>query len=250
MIILKTAHEIKKIENACKIVAQILRDVKRFIKPGISTIEIEDFIVAKLRERKAIAAFKGYRGFPANACISVNEEVIHGIPSKSKKIKGGDIVGVDIGVFLDGFYGDAAYTFPVGDISDNARRLLRVTEEALYKGIEKAVIGNRVSDISFAIQSHVEAHGYSVVRNFVGHGIGRSLHEDPQVPNYGKPGQGARLRDGMTLAIEPMVNEGGHEVVVQNDGWTAVTADGRLSAHYEHTVVITKEAPKILTMLD
>lgn len=250
MIILKTEHEIKRIEKACKIVAYVLSTVKEIIKPGITTSDIEDFITGILREKKAVAAFKGYRGYPASACISVNECVIHGVPSRSKRLKDGDIVGIDIGVYLDGFYGDGAYTFPVGKISESAKRLLRVTEEALYRGIENAVVGNRVSDISSAIQEHVEAHGYSVVRNFVGHGIGRSLHEEPQIPNYGKPGQGARLKSGMTLAVEPMVNAGSHEVMILNDGWTAVTSDGSLSAHFEHTIVVSKEGPNILTILD
>jgi methionyl aminopeptidase len=249
MIILKTEQEIQRIERACKVVAYVLKKVGDIIMPGVTTAEIEEHIVRLIKEKGAVAAFKGYRGFPASACISVNECVIHGIPSKSRRLKEGDIVGIDVGVYLDGYYGDGAYTFPVGIISEDAERLLRVTEEALYLGIEKAIVGNRVSDISSAIQTHVEGHGFSVVRNFVGHGIGRSLHEDPQVPNFGRSGQGARLKSGMTLAVEPMVNAGGHEVKILNDGWTAVTSDGSLSAHFEHTIAVSKWGPKILTIL-
>lgn len=250
MIIIKTPQEVKKIGNACKIVALILRDIKKIIKSGVSTADIEEHIVKIIKDNNAKAAFKGYRGYPASACISVNNVVIHGIPSKSVKLNNGDIVGVDVGVYLDGYYGDGAYTYAVGTINDKAEKLLTITEEALYKGIEEAIVGNRVSDISFAIQKHVEKNNFSVVRKFVGHGIGRSLHEDPQVPNFGEPGRGARLREGMTLAIEPMINAGGHEVKVLKDGWTAVTEDGSLSAHYEHTIVITNDGPLILTKLE
>ncbi|HIJ59072.1 MAG TPA: type I methionyl aminopeptidase [Nitrospirae bacterium] len=250
MIIIKTPDEVQKIQRACKIAAIVLREIKKFIKAGISTLDIEEQIVRIIKEHKATAAFKGYRGFPASACISVNNVVIHGIPSKNIKLNNGDIVGIDVGTYLDGYYGDAAYTYSVGTINSRAQRLLKIAEEALYKGISKAVVGNRVSDISNAIQEHVEGNGYSVVRKFVGHGIGRSLHEEPQVPNYGEPGKGARLREGMTLAIEPMINEGGYEVNILKDGWTAVTEDGSLSAHFEHTIVITKDGPVILTKLE
>ncbi|MCX8027908.1 MAG: type I methionyl aminopeptidase [Thermodesulfovibrionales bacterium] len=247
MIIIKTPQEIEKIRKACRIVAQILEKLKGFIRANMTTADIEDFIVKEIKERGGKPAFKGYRGYPANACISVNDVVIHGIPSKNKKVKDGDIVGVDIGVYLDGYFGDGAYTYQIGRIDDRAARLLKVTEEALYKGIEKAVVGNRISDISYTIQRYVEDNGFSVVRNFVGHGIGTSLHEEPQVPNFGKAGQGCRIREGMTLAIEPMVNEGKSEVKVLSDGWTAVTQDGSLSAHFEHTIAVTKNGPEILT---
>lgn len=249
MIIIKSQDEIEKIAKACRIVAQVLKDLKGIVKPGITTREIEEFVDRTLAEKGAIPAFRGYRNYPSSVCTSVNDQVVHGIPS-NLKLKEGDIVSVDLGVYLDGFYGDGAITLPVGKIGPGAERLLRVTEEALYKGIEKARPGNRVSDISSAIQRYVESHGYSVVRTFVGHGIGRSLHEEPQVPNYGTPGHGPRLREGMTLAIEPMVNEGTYEVRILDDGWTAVTADGRLSAHYEHTVAITKNGARILTKID
>ncbi|HLA00360.1 MAG TPA: type I methionyl aminopeptidase, partial [Thermodesulfovibrionales bacterium] len=193
-----------------------------------------------------VPAFKGYRGYPASICTSVNDEVIHGIPSK-RFLQEGDILSIDLGVYKDGFYGDGAVTIPVGKIVPALQRLLRVTEESLYIGIMNAIVGNRVSDISYAIQRHVESNGFSVVKAFVGHGIGRELHEDPQIPNFGSPGRGPRLREGMTLAIEPMVNLGSHEVVVLNDGWTAVTSDGKPSAHFEHTVLVTPDEPRILT---
>lgn len=248
MIILKSPEEIEKLTKSCQIVAETLEYLRSKIKPGITTREIELLAETFIRERDAVPAFKGYRGFPGSICASVNEEVIHGIPSDRMLLKG-DIIGIDLGVYKDGFYGDAAYTFPVGQITSDRAKLLRISEEALYKGIEHAREGNRISDISHAIQSHVEANGYSVVKAFVGHGIGQDLHEDPQVPNFGRPGHGPRLRSGMTLAIEPMVNEKGYEVVVLNDGWTAVTMDGGLSAHFEHTILITEDAPRILTKL-
>lgn len=249
MIIIKTQDEVEKIARACKIVAEILNALKEIVKPGITTKDIEVFVDKTIAERGAVAAFRGYRNYPSSVCTSVNDQVVHGIPS-GLRLKEGDILSVDLGIYLEGFYGDGAVTFPVGRISPSAERLLRVTEEALYIGIEKARPGNRVSDISSSIQRYVESHGYSVVRTFVGHGIGRSLHEEPQVPNFGAPGQGPRLREGMTLAIEPMVNEGTYEVRILDDGWTAVTADGKLSAHYEHTVVITRNGARILTKID
>lgn len=247
MIIIKSQREIAKIAAASRIVAEILEHLKSFVKAGMSTADIEAFVEKGIRQRNAIPAFKGYRGYPASTCISVNDQVVHGIPSPKVVIKSGDIISIDLGVVLDGFYGDGAITIPVGDIDEEAMQLIRITEESLSLGIQSAVVGNRVSDISAAIQQHVESHGYSVVRAFVGHGIGQSLHEDPQVPNFGRPGQGPRLREGMTLAIEPMVNAGGAEVKILDDGWTAVTADGSLSAHFEHTIAITKDGPKILT---
>lgn len=233
--------------GACHIVAEILEGLRAYIADGISTEDIDQFVDQGLHKRGAIAAFKGYRGYPASVCVSVNDQVIHGIPSKSVRINSGDLVSVDLGAVFDGFFGDAAITVAVGEIGEQARRLLEVTEQSLQIGITKAVVGNRIGDISSAIQQHVESHGFSVVRAFVGHGIGRSLHEEPAVPNFGRPGQGPRLKDGMTLAIEPMVNAGGCDVRVLDDDWTAVTADGSLSAHFEHTVAVTKRGPKILT---
>ncbi len=249
MITIKSQEEIEKIAKACRLVAQVLKELKEIIKPGITTKDIEIFVDKTIAEKGAVPAFKGYRNYPSSVCTSLNDQVVHGIPS-STRLKDGDILSIDLGVYLDGFYGDAAITVPVGRISPAAERLLRVTEQALYLGIEKARPGNRVSDISSTIQKYVESHGYSVVRTFVGHGIGRSLHEEPQVPNYGDPGRGPRLREGMTLAIEPMVNEGTYEVRILDDGWTAVTADGKLSAHFEHTVAVTKNGARILTKID
>lgn len=232
--------------RSCRIVGTVLDELKGHIVPGVSTKEIEQFADSRIRALGGKPAFKGYRGYPASICTSVNEEVVHGIPS-SRKLKEGDTVGIDIGVYAEGFFGDAAYTFPVGTIDAAAEKLLVVTEEALYRGIDQAIEGNRVNDISHAIQSHAERNGFSVVRTFVGHGIGRELHEEPQVPNYGQPGKGPRLREGMTLAIEPMVNAGVPDVIVLDDGWTAVTADRMRSAHYEHTVLVTHKGPRILT---
>ena len=249
MVIVKSQSELDKIAKACRIVAEILESLRSFVKAGVSTVEIEAFAEKHIRQKGAIPAFKGYRGYSSSICTSINEQVVHGIPSRSVRLNSGDIISLDLGVLLDGFYGDAAITVPVGEVSAEASRLMKVTEESLYLGIAKAVVGNRVSDISSAVQKHVEAHGFSVVRAFVGHGIGRSLHEDPQVPNFGSPGQGQRLKDGMTLAIEPMVNAGGFEVEILDDGWTAVAVDGSLSGHFEHTIAITKTGPKILTKL-
>lgn len=246
MIYLKSPEEIEKMTRACRIVAEVLEYVKGFVRMGITTKEIENFADDRIRSLGGIPAFKGYRGYPANICISVNEEVVHGIPS-SRKLVEGDIVSIDLGVYMDGFYGDGAITLSVGKIDEETRELLTATEEALYLGIDNAVEGKRVSDISYAIQKHVEDKGFSVVRLFVGHGIGRELHEEPQIPNYGAPGQGPRLKEGMTLAIEPMVNAGTHEVKILSDGWTAVTGDGRKSAHFEHTVLVTSNKPRILT---
>lgn len=247
MVIIKSQEEIKKIAESCKIVAEVLEGLKSFIKEGVTTADIEDYVEKHIYKRNARPAFKGYRGYPSSVCTSINDQVVHGIPSKNVRLKGGDIISIDLGVLFEGFYGDAAITLSVGEVSQLAEELIRVTEEALYIGIEKAVIGNRVSDISSSIQQYVEKHGFSVVRAFVGHGIGRFLHEDPQIPNFGKPGKGMRLKEGMTLAIEPMVNVGSPDVVILDDGWTAVTLDGSLSAHFEHTIVITKNGPQILT---
>lgn len=245
--IIKSQDEIKKISEACKIVAEVLEELRSFVKEGITTAEIETYVEKQILKRNAVPAFKGYRGYPSSVCLSINNEVVHGIPSKRVRLKNGDIISIDLGVLLKGFFGDAAITLSIGEVSQDAERLIKVTEQALYIGIEKAVVGNRVSDISSSIQQFVEGNGFSVVRAFVGHGIGRFLHEDPQVPNFGKPGQGIRLREGMTIAIEPMVNAGSPDVMILDDGWTAVTMDGSLSAHFEHTIAITKNGPEILT---
>lgn len=248
MIVLKSPDEIKRMAESCRIVAEVLDGIKKYISSGIATIELDEFAESFILKRGAKPAFKGYNGYPASVCTSVNEQVVHGIPSKAR-LKDGDIISLDIGVYFRGFYGDAAITLPVGKINANAEKLLLATEKALYLGIEKAVIGNRLSDISAAIQDYAESEGFSVVRELVGHGIGRQLHEEPQVPNFGKPGQGPEIKEGMTLAIEPMVNAGGWEVVLLNDGWTTITKDRRLSAHFEHTIAVTKDKNIILTKL-
>ncbi|MCE5194603.1 MAG: type I methionyl aminopeptidase [Nitrospiraceae bacterium] len=249
MIIIKTAEEIRKIEKSCRIVAEVLEELKSFVRAGITTKEIEVFAENKIYKKGGTPAFKGYRGYPSSICTSVNNQVVHGIPSELR-LKEGDILSLDLGVLIDGFYGDSAITLPVGKISPLANRLLKITEDALYIGIDMATPNNRVSDISTVIQKHVESNGFSVVKTFVGHGIGIALHEDPQIPNFGMAGQGPRLRSGMTLAIEPMVNSGRDEVKILDDGWTAVTADNSLSAHFEHTIAISDDGePKILTKL-
>lgn len=249
MIILKSPNEIEKLSRACRIVAEALKALEVMVKPGVTTKEIEVFVEKMVNAKGAVPAFKGYRNYPSSVCTSVNDQVVHGIPS-TLALEEGDIISIDLGVYLDGFYGDAAVTLPVGAVSPLAERLMKVTEDALSIGIDRAKEGNRVSDISYAIQRYVETNGFSVVRAFVGHGIGRSLHEEPQVPNFGDPGRGPRLREGMTLAIEPMVNAGSYEISILDDGWTAVTADGSLSAHCEHTIAITRNGPRILTKMD
>lgn len=246
MIILKSRDEIEKMSQACRIVAETLEALEEIVRPGISTKDIERFVEKAMAEKGAAAAFKGYRNYPSSVCTSVNEQVVHGIPS-GVVLKDGDIISIDLGAYLNGFYGDAAVTLPVGTISLDAARLIQVTREALMLGIEMVKPGHRVSDISHAVQRHVESNGFSVVKAFVGHGIGRSLHEEPQVPNFGEPGRGPRLREGMTLAIEPMVNAGNYDISILDDGWTAVTADGSLSAHWEHTVAVTRKGARILT---
>jgi methionyl aminopeptidase len=246
VIICKSAAELERMRAANGLVAEILVELRDMVHPGVTTADLDAFAEARIRDRGGEPAFKGYHGFPATICASVNEEVVHGIPSRRQLVEG-DIVSVDLGVQLDGFYGDAAVTLPVGRISERAAELLRVTEQSLHCGIAKARPGGRVSDIGHAVQVHVEAHGFSVVREFVGHGIGASLHEEPQVPNYGSPGRGPRLTEGMVVAIEPMVNMGKAAVRVLGDGWTAVTRDGMLSAHFEHTIAITKDGPLVLT---
>jgi len=232
----------------CRIVAEILELLRDAVKPGVTTLELEELAVRETKKRKAVPAFKGYAGYPFALCCSPNDRVIHGMPN-AVPLKDGDILSIDFGVLNDEFYGDAAITLPVGKISDTAQALMTATEESLYQGIDQAVVGGRLYDISNAVQRHVEAHGYSVVRDFVGHGIGKQLHEDPQVPNYGVAGRGISLKAGMVLAIEPMVNCGTYAVKVLQDGWTAVTADGSLSAHFEHTVAVTEHGPEILTRL-
>ena len=231
------------------LVADVLEELAAMVEPGITTAELDAAAEAKVRAAGAEPAFKGYRGYPATLCASVNEQVVHGIPSKRALVEG-DIISLDMGVKLSGFYGDSAVTVPVGQVSEEASKLLRVTREALEKGIAQVRLGGRVSDIGHAIQQYVEAHGFSVVREFVGHGIGAALHEEPQIANYGEPGRGPRLAEGMTLAIEPMVNIGRPAVRVLADGWTAVTKDGSLSAHFEHTVAVTKTGPLVLTRRD
>ncbi|MBI5057681.1 MAG: type I methionyl aminopeptidase [Nitrospirae bacterium] len=248
MIILKSQDEIKRMAEACRIVAEVLEGIKQSVAPGITTKELDNFAESFIISKGARPAFKNYRGYPASVCTSRNEQVVHGIPS-STKLAEGDIISLDIGVYYKGFYGDAAITLPVGEVNNQAEKLISATEKALQIGIEKAVAGNRISDISSAIQTYVESQGLSIVRSFVGHGIGRELHEEPQIPNFGRPGEGPRLTEGMTLAIEPMVNAGGWEVVILDDGWTAVTKDGCLSAHFEHTIAITKDGNVVLTKL-
>ncbi len=248
MIILKTAEEIKKLGVANQIVAESLAKLKGLVEEGVTTLELDSIAEKMVRSEGAKPSFKGYRGFPNALCASVNKEVVHGIPN-DRKLKNGDLVKLDLGTEYEGYCGDAAITVPVGKVSGETKRLIEVTSKALYKGIEKAKPGNRLSDISYAIQSHVEGSGFSVVRDFVGHGIGRSPHEDPQVPNFGEAGNGPVLKAGMVLALEPMVNVGGWQVEVLDDEWTVVTKDGKLSAHFEHSIAITENGPEILSEL-
>ncbi|MFH1874990.1 MAG: type I methionyl aminopeptidase [Pseudomonadota bacterium] len=248
MVILKSRDEIDKMKRVSQIVAEVMAHLASLIKPGVTTIELDKIAEEMIIGRKAKPAFKGYHGYRHTLCISVNEEVVHGIPGKRELVEG-DIVGIDCGVFLNGFYGDHAQTLPVGQISLNAEKLLETTSKALDSGIKAACKENRLYDISAEIQQCAEQAGYSVVRDYVGHGIGRSLHEDPQVPNFGEKGTGMRLRPGLVLALEPMINEGTYEVQVLEDGWTVVTKDRKLSAHMEHTIAITEEGPEILSKL-
>ena len=247
MIVCKSPSEIERMRAANQLVASVLAELAAMVKPGVSTADLDAAAEKLVRDAGAEPAFKGYRGYPATLCASVNEQVVHGIPSTRTLIEG-DIISLDLGVKLNGYFGDSAVTVPVGRVSDDVLGLLRVTQEALEQGIRQVRMGGRISDIGHAIQRHVEQHGYSVVREFVGHGIGASLHEEPQIANYGEPGRGPRLAEGMVLAIEPMVNMGRPAVKVLADGWTAVTRDGSLSAHFEHTVAVTKDGPLILTM--
>ena len=248
MIILKSRQEIEKMRKSNALVAAILEELKKKIRPGVRTIELDRLSEEMALKKGARPAFKGYRGYPYSLCTSVNSEVVHGMPSE-RELKEGDIVSLDFGILNDGYYGGAGVTLPVGGIPPAARTLLTVTEQALYRGISEVKAGNRIGDISAAIQGHVEAAGFSVVRDLVGHGIGKSLHEDPQVPNYGSSGRGIELKPGMVFAIEPMVNEGTYRVDILRDGWTVVTADGKLSAHFEHSVAITENGPVILSRI-
>ena len=242
----KSPSQLQIMRQAGRVVQELLEHLKRSVKPGVTTLELDELARGTLTRLGARSAFKGYHGYPANICTSVNDEVVHGIPSR-RQLKAGDVIGVDVGSIVDGYYSDAAVTLSVGEISPEAQELLNVTEDALMLGIDQAREGNRLSDISNAIQTKVEAHGFSVVREFVGHGIGTQLHEPPQIPNYGAPGYGPVLKAGMVLAIEPMVNRGRAEVRVLPDGWTAVTKDGSLSAHFEHTIAVTGGEAEILT---
>jgi methionyl aminopeptidase len=247
MIHYKTADEIELVRESSLLVSKTLAEVAAIIKPGITTLSIDAFAEKFIRANGATPSFKGYRSFPFTCCISVNDAVVHGFPTKHE-LKDGDVVSVDVGVFKNGFHGDSAYTFAVGKISDEVKQLLTVTKQSLYKGIEKAISGNRVGDIAYAVQHHTERlHGYGVVRELVGHGLGRSLHEDPQVPNYGKRGTGAKLKEGMVIAIEPMINLGTKDIFHDEDGWTIRTKDGKPAAHYEHTICIKKDKADILS---
>ncbi len=248
MIYIKSRQEIELMREAGKIVAEAHELVREAIKPGITTKELDAIAEKHILKKGAIPAFKGYGGFPASICASVNHEVVHGIPGL-KTLEDGDIISIDIGALYKGYYGDSAKTHAIGKISQRAQELIEVTRQSFYEGIKFAKLGYRLSDISYAIQAHVEDRGFSVVRNYVGHGIGTSMHEEPQIPNYGPPGKGPRLKEGMVLAIEPMINIGTYEVKVLSDGWTVVTLDGEYSAHYEHTVAITDGEPEILTKL-
>ena len=248
MIVLKSPREIDCMRAARRLTAQAIAELKRAIRPGVTTGELDALAEDFITRHGGVPAFKGYQGFPGSICASINDEVVHGIPGL-RQVKAGDIISIDIGAIVDGYVGDAAFTAPVGAVSPEAEELMRVTEGSLYRAIEQAHPGNRLSDISHAVQTYVERAGFAVVRDYVGHGIGTKMHEDPPIPNYGPPGRGPRLQVGMVLAIEPMVNRGTFEVRVLDNGWTVVTADGSLSAHFEHTVAVTESGPEILTRL-
>lgn len=247
MISVKSKSELEKMRKAGIIAGNALHFGGRSIKVGMTTFELDKIIHDYIVKNGAKPSFLGYGGFPASACISINNQVIHGIPSKKVRIQEGDIVSIDVGAYIDGFHGDTAYTFAVGKISEEAQQLLKVTEESLYKGIEQAIVGNRIGDIGHAVQEHCEAYGYGVVKKFIGHGLGRQLHESPEVPNFGKAGHGPRLVAGMTIAIEPMINAVGEDVKILPDGWTVLTKSGSLSAHFEHSIAVTPDGPVILT---
>jgi methionyl aminopeptidase len=246
-ILIKSVAEIEKMRRSGIALRQVHEAVGAVVRPGASTMDLERVAVAKIEELHAISAFKGYHGFPAALCTSINEEVVHGIPSEKRILNEGDIVSIDCGVVIDGFYSDSAVTYAVGKVSEATQKLLDVTQASLERAIQQARVGGRLGDISHAVQEYCEAEGFGVVRDFVGHGIGRSMHEEPQIPNYGPSGKGPRLKPGMVLAIEPMINAGGHEVKVLADGWTTITVDRSYSAHFEHTVAITKDGPRVLT---
>ncbi|MEW6731581.1 MAG: type I methionyl aminopeptidase [Acidobacteriota bacterium] len=248
MIITKSRAEIERMYRAGQLVGQLLQELCALVKPGVTTLELDNYAERRIRSVGAIPTFKGYRGYPFSICTSVNDQVVHGFPSR-RQLHEGDIISIDCGATLDGYVGDSAVTVPVGEISEEAQRLIKVTEMALYQAIDQMRVGNRLYDVSHAVQSYVEPLGYSVVRDFCGHGIGTAMHEEPQVPNYGRAGTGPRLREGWVLAIEPMVNIGTHKVRIEADNWTVTTVDGKLSAHFEHTVAITQNGPRILTKL-
>ena len=248
MIICKSAAEIEKLRRSGRLVREILEETREQVRPGVTTLDLEKFVERRVAQAGAKPAFKGYRGYPCCLCASVNEQIVHGIPS-NRRLNEGDIVSLDMGVIIDGYYGDAAMTVPVGPISESLQRLLRVTEESLQLAIDRARVGNRLGDVSSAVEQHVVSNGFSVVREFVGHGIGRQLHEEPQIPNFGQPGYGPPLKEGMVLAIEPMVNVGGPGLRILDDQWTAVTADGAYSAHFEHMIAVTQNGPDVLTRL-
>jgi methionyl aminopeptidase len=250
VIVLKSERELDRMRAAGRILAEVKDRLKAIVRPGISTQDIDTDVEAFILSRGAQSAFKGYRGYPATVCTSINEEVVHGIPSPKRKLREGDIIGLDLGCIVDGYYADCAVTLPVGRVSARAQELMDATRESLGKAIVQCRVGNRLGDISHAVQSHCESHGFGVVRAFVGHGIGRELHEEPQVPNFGDPGRGTVLKAGMVLAIEPMVTMGSWEVRVLEDRWTAVTVDGSLAAHFEDTIAITQNGPEVLTRLE
>jgi len=249
MIIYKSDKEILAIKDSNQIVATILADLSAMVEPGIQTRELDEYALAKTKEMGAIPAFKGYRNFPACLCTSINEEIVHGIPSK-RSLREGDIISLDFGVILDGYYGDAAVTIPVGEVSSTASKLISVVQQSFFEGLKQLKVGNRISDLSYAIQQYVESHGFSVIKTFVGHGIGMSLHEEPQIPNFGFPGHGPKIKPGMVLAIEPMIAAGDWNVEILADKWTAITKDKSLSAHYENTVAVREDSVEILSLLD
>ena len=250
MIFYKTEEEIELLRKSNILVGKTLGEIAKYIKPGVTTLQLDDIAEQYIRDNKGIPGFLGYSGFPNTLCISVNNQVVHGIPSADYTLKDGDIISVDCGVFMNGFFGDSAYTFPVGEVKPEILNLLKVTKESLYKGIDQAVEGKRIGDIGYAVQNHAESYGYSVVREMVGHGVGKNLHEEPQVPNYGRRGRGSKLKQGMVIAIEPMINLGRKDIYQDKDGWAIVTVDGKPSAHFEHTVAIGKDKADILSSFE